>query len=295
MDDAEPKRERGEELNLSQVLLVEYLLRELFDLTVEAETVWVEARVIFELERPGAEEAFLEGSAEFAGKLRRSTAVIRQILMVSEAKTARALAHDFNNLLIVALGGVELFNIHGNRRIEKHGMDVVEASLLRMKKLFAGVSKEDIVDEVQTLKKLQASIKGLKTLLPRDFEVHVEAQGDFEVETCLSVTESRLMRLLFNLADNAYKAGARKLDISVQLREENVFIRMKDNGPGFRGLSPAKASQMSRERSATNGNGLGICEDFCSKAGGCLQLVDENDATGAEWLISLPLHGVDPH
>jgi signal transduction histidine kinase len=141
---------------------------------------------------------------------------------------------------------------------------------------------------VEVLHILESEKAGLEV----DFNSSIpEAEYGAEVD----MSPNDLGRLIFDLLDNAKKAGATEARVRALLLDGKLAICVKDNGPGFKGLDRLEASRLSRAAGAEHGNGIGICEEICFKAGGMLILMDKDDTTGAEFLISLPIRAAVRH
>lgn len=238
-------------------------------------------------------DRFVEPSVDTMNVRNHELSVHNLYALIKLHKAFRALSHDLNNMLTVVSNYVELISRVKKEEVRIAYVKTIESTLQRMTlDITTALEKEKV--EAQLIKEVRSSLEVMKAGLAEDFNVSLDVQIDSENEAQLNMVQSHFGRLLFDLADNAYKAGARSLHVTASLEGDCLVLRMKDNGPGFGGKTPLEASRLSRARSSKNGNGLPICLDFCAKAGGSLKLVDENDSTGAEWLISLPIREADP-
>lgn len=212
----------------------------------------------------------------------------------------KKLVHDANNMLTVIWNLLVLAKIDIEKgeigKGEKRLNEVLATPLARMIELLnSGVNKPPFVPmNMGGLRKRAAS---LAAELPDDMELTVEDQITEGIETDLGITETHFAQLLFNLAHNAYQAGARKVKLVFRVQADKLIILVQDDGPGFGGRSPLEASAESNVVNAkgdgTRGNGLVFCTDFCRKAGGDLKLLsthrDEERQIGAEFEASFPL------
>ena len=208
----------------------------------------------------------------------------------------RASAHDINNMLTPAFAYTSMLSIVS--------LEKIPDLLARIEKSLQGAmgitshSLETKESRSQSFARVHLAAQSLTTQLPSDCIFMVENQLPLDVQGDLNIDETHFGRLLFNLADNAYKAGAREIHIILGQEEGALRIHFRDNGPGFNGKGPLEASKESRRRSLKNGNGNAICLDFCIKAGGSLELLskvrdDERDV-GAEFIAKIPLKKADP-
>lgn len=199
------------------------------------------------------------------------------------------LAHDVNNMLSVAMGNAQLLLfVRNNReqlgaRFESIGMALERAD----GDIEESLGKRNLNN--QSVAAVPRVVEGTKTILDSGLEIEVTSDPNFEEQTAaVGISPSNLSRLLFDLMDNAKKAGATHVKVDLRLEGKELLIQLKDNGPGFKGVEPLAASKASKAQSSNNGNGLPICFNFCRKAGGSLKLENPNDPTGATWTIQLP-------
>lgn len=200
------------------------------------------------------------------------------------------LAHDVNNMLAVAQGNVSLLTFQNKPDQLRARVDAVSSALDRIKNMVAetlallnkeALSKQSVSGVPSVLHTIQQQ---MESRLEMEVTVDPSISGSDEE---VGLAQGQCTRLLFDLIDNAQKAGATRVQAHVTKEGAQLLIALKDNGPGFKGVAPLEASKRSRRRSAANGNGLPLCFDFCQRAGGSLTLVDP-DAVGATWHIRLP-------
>lgn len=243
------------------------------------------------------ETVLLDGYARtIAGKIKAMAALLFPILSIKRNLSAMKLrngsleqvpqafkvAHDLNNMLTLISGNIELSQLASLPKkdlIRKAWAAylVAEGTLLEA----LGESPENAINLAQLRYKLEISLKPF----------HGNLTGDVpsdKLDAKVALSTGQLGRLVFDLLDNAKKAGATRSDITVLCEERGVVVLIKDNGPGFQGVDPFEASRLSKARHPEHGNGIAICKDLCEGAGGTLTLSDANDATGAQWKIRLP-------
>jgi signal transduction histidine kinase len=205
------------------------------------------------------------------------------------ARELHRLSHDLNNMLMAAQGAASMVVARRGDSISLlhtvlKALDRIELMLTEQ----LGALREE-VPTPQRLADVPAAMEALKVQLKARLLVTVEvdpvlAEGPEE----LGLSQGQFHRLLFNLCDNAQKAGADWVNVTVLCQGNELVLVLQDDGPGFKGVDPLEASRQSKLASPENGNGIPICVDFCRQAGGSLSLVDPN-AEGATWRIVLPL------
>lgn len=106
----------------------------------------------------------------------------------------------------------------------------------------------------------------------------------------LEADREQVFRIFINLLRNAFEAGARRVSISAQGREQTLEIDIADDGPG---LPEAVQRQLFRpfvvsSRRGGSGLGLAIARDLARAHGGDLVLV-KSDAAGTTFRLTFPL------
>lgn len=205
------------------------------------------------------------------------------------------LAHDVNNKLAAAMGNAQLMQMARDWAKLKERLNGVVAALEQADmEIHAALDKRELSN--QNIGQILETLDGMKSTVSAKISVNMSAQADAnDYSAVIGMAPSQFSRLVFNLTYNAQEAGATSMNVCVRVvRGRELVVSLKDNGPGFKGKKPLEASKESsvaaqKAGSASKGNGLTLCYGFCRKAGGTLHLEDENDATGAEWTIRLPL------
>ena len=106
----------------------------------------------------------------------------------------------------------------------------------------------------------------------------------------LLVDKDQFFRLIFNLLDNAKKAGAGKAMISVWRTGRSTVMDISDDGPGL--SESARAGLFIPFQSSSRGStglGLSIARDIAFAHGGNLKLSRSSEA-GTEFRLRLPYH-----
>ncbi len=208
------------------------------------------------------------------------------------------LAHDVNNRLAIAMGNASLMGILRDLQQLKPRIEIVMTALVQAdEEIHGALDKRKLSN--QNIAGALTTLEGLKTIMTGRIAVHVDSRVEGkDYSGGIAMAPDHFSGLVFNLTDNAQKAGAKNMTISVRAVQGEFVVSFTDDGPGFKGRNPLDASKESKDITAakmdgtSNGNGLPICYDFCRKAGGTLHLEKEkaSDApTGAEFTVRLPL------
>lgn len=134
------------------------------------------------------------------------------------------------------------------------------------------------------VERLLGVMKKVYADIPRQVELSLEQGAGFVGD------ERDLMELMGNLIDNAYKYGARRVGIEVQLEGDTLHMSVSDDGQG---IEPEQR-QVILERGArldtrTPGQGIGlaVAVDIVSSYDGALE-VSESRWQGACFRVTLP-------
>lgn len=124
-------------------------------------------------------------------------------------------------------------------------------------------------------------------------EIEISVDGD---SSCAAIAPDALKQVLLNLVQNAREAvtqagrGVPRIAIDVRNTNDDVTIRVSDNGPGVpEELRTRVFDPFFTTKSAVDGVGLGlfVAEGLVRSAGGRL-LLDGNSREGATFVIELP-------
>jgi signal transduction histidine kinase len=109
------------------------------------------------------------------------------------------------------------------------------------------------------------------------------------VDAYFRVNGIRLMRVLFGVMDNAWRAnrsaGTRGIGLRVRRNARFLEIEILDNGPGYAPKGPA----FQKSGWGSTGLGLAFARRVVTAHGGELVISQRTDANGASVFISLPL------
>lgn len=114
--------------------------------------------------------------------------------------------------------------------------------------------------------------------------------ADFPTDFTLMADREQLFRIIRNLAENAFQAGARQVCLVARPNGNRVHLEVQDDGPGL----PPKALQnlfvpfRGSARIGGTGLGLAIARELLRGQGGDLKL-GRNGSEGATFILDLPL------
>jgi len=166
--------------------------------------------------------------------------------------------------------------------------DLLDAQKLELGKLVVKKENHDIKDTID---------KAVEALKPRAIENKVTIKQNLEKEIIVPYDPERIMQVLTNLLKNgldAVKPDIGLIEISVEDLQEEVVIRVKDNGPGiprekqedlFKKFYQVDTS-LTREIGGS-GLGLAICKGLVKEHGGKIY-ADSSPGSGSTFTFTLP-------
>lgn len=114
--------------------------------------------------------------------------------------------------------------------------------------------------------------------------------ADFPRDFALTADRDQLFRIIRNLAENAFQAGAHRVCLTARQEGDNAHLEVRDDGPG---LSPKALENLfvpfrGSARIGGTGLGLAIARELLRGQGGELKL-QRNGSDGATFALDLPL------
>jgi signal transduction histidine kinase len=205
-------------------------------------------------------------------------------------------SHELRNPLAALQAQLEVGAAHPGR----NSASLLHGSIAEVNRL------SQLVDDLLTLARLDEDPLSLR-LGPVDVDdlalIHADrlrARGKIEVSVAgvgaarLVGDEAKLTRVVANLADNAERHAARRVEFAVSRQEEGVLISITDDGPGvpvgereriferFVRLDSARA-----HHEAGAGLGLSIVREIVRAHGGKVWVEDAEP--GARFVVQLPV------
>jgi signal transduction histidine kinase len=135
----------------------------------------------------------------------------------------------------------------------------------------------------------------LASLRPVAEDAGVELTADIDRDGRVALPAVTLVRLVVALADNAvqHSPAGGQVTVRVGTDRPDAVIRVIDEGPGIRGISPdavfarfARSAESGRRRGF--GLGLSLVRDVAVRSGGSVEVERTSDA-GTTFLLRLPL------
>ena len=194
------------------------------------------------------------------------------------------LAHDLKNP-IAAIKGTALLLREGDSA-EKGAL------ILRATEFMENMVRELLSeDEKHTLKVSELCGTINRQIRPFPWGKDVTLTLDPEAEDIsIPANRMRLLRAVFNVLDNAWRAnetvGSRGVELRVRRNAGRLEIEVLDNGPGY----DAERTHTYRSGWGSTGLGLAFTRRMVALHGGSLLIADRTDRKrGARVLISLPI------
>ena len=137
----------------------------------------------------------------------------------------------------------------------------------------------------ENIKPKQSSMRAIIDECAEEMGIKIDYSGPEE----LMVDSSYFFRLIHNLVNNAAKAGADQISITIWKAGSYAVMDVADNGPGMD--DKTKALLFKPFKGSTKGSsGLGLCisRDIAVAHGGDLRLTRSNQ-NGSEFRLRLPV------
>ncbi len=196
-------------------------------------------------------------------------------------------SHDLKNPLAVIEGYVDLMREEFNPSyLDAMHMAIEEASnIIEKARLFSKLGAGKIEEE-RKLINLRREIEDVASLL-----YHKYPNGNIKIEgDDIEIYAFPIIREVFtNIIDNAFKYGANNVSIFIEEENENVKIRITDDGPGIPEDKRTKIFDAFESLSARKSSGLGlsivkmIVDMHMGKV-----WVEDNKPKGSVFVIQLP-------
>jgi signal transduction histidine kinase len=209
-----------------------------------------------------------------------------------------AIAHEIRNPITAAKSLVQQIaedpaasENAEHARVAVEELDRVERSIAHLLRFAREEPFEPTALEVREL--IESAVDLLRDRAERQ---HVRIERDIERLPSLHADGEQLRKVLSNLISNALDAHAErprpdawlKISAGQNLAGDEVWIRVRDNGPGLDATQRSQAFRpfYTSKRGGT-GLGLALARKVVARHGGSIELVDSK-GPGAEFLISLP-------
>ena len=223
--------------------------------------------------------------AAMAASLQQRTRYVRDL--------ARSISHEFKTPLAAMSGTLEVLDDHlddmtGDER--RHFIENLAGDVGRLESLtrrLLDLARADMHDQA----------KGVSTIAsvlcePLDSDVDVTVGGDPEID--LPIDGDSMRAVLKIMVDNAGEHGAESLTVDVAAEDEDIVIRLSDDGHGIAAGDAARIFEpffTTRREQGGTGLGLPIAKAVLANAGATIDYMPPtqseggNDRTGASFRI----------
>lgn len=229
------------------------------------------------------------------------TEVVRAQKALAWEEVARRIAHEIKNPLTpIRLSTEHMIKKWQNRdddfdKVFERSTKTIIKEVESLKRLVNEFSRFGKMPEINKTSVLISTIIDGVVNLYKDYkgvEIKVSRQGD---EPYVELDAEQFKRVIINIVDNAIEAlqGKGKIDIVVghNMRENRIYVDIKDNGPGIREEDKEKLflPYFSTKKDGT-GLGLAIASKVIKEHKGHIGITD-NKPRGTIFTIELPVKG----
>jgi len=208
----------------------------------------------------------------------------------------RIVRHDIRNDMAVVLGWAEMLDDHvddeGREYLQKilaSSEHVVELTEVAREYVETVVSDEELTVEPVPLRSVLETELSLREESFPDAEFVLE-DGPPDVEVAANSMLSAVFRNLLNNAVQHNDAKTPHIEISCAVRDDEVEVRIADNGPGISDDHKDTVFGKGERGLGSPGTGIGLylVDTLVTEYGGEIW-VEDNDPTGAVFVVRLPL------
>ncbi len=216
-------------------------------------------------------------------------------------RLSASLAHEIRNPITAAKSLVQQMGEDPNAAENVNYANVALAELERVERSIAHLlrfarEEEPALAEIRIGDVVSS---GLETLRDRTRDLAVRIETDLSAAGALRGDAEQLRRVVINLVSNALDAfrdaktpqPVLSLTAGENLAGTEVWLRVRDNGPGIRSEHMAKLfDPFFTAKEGGTGLGLALCKKIADAHGGTLEVQSEL-GRGTEFLVTLPKGG----
>lgn len=235
------------------------------------------------------------------GRLGKTLNSMLDRLEVSDQKQRRFVSdasHELRNPLAGMRTQLEVELLYPDASKVEEGRQSLLRSTLRLQELTEDLLVLAVSDSnMLLLNRKEFDLQGIILQEVEGFPVSKEVFIDTsKVESAhISGNESQLRRVFLNLLDNANRFAESRIQVSLRVDADSVFLEVTDDGPGIPLADQARVferfSRLDNARSRHEGGkglGLAIAKEIVLAHGGEIGLLNGNE--DAHFVIRLPLH-----
>ncbi|OWV75725.1 histidine kinase [Rhizobium sp. R339] len=222
---------------------------------------------------------------DLAGKLVDRTEYVRSF--------AAHVSHELKSPLTAIRGAAELLrDDDAERPMTKaqrlHFLDNIVADAVRLDALLQRL--RELAQAETPMAEGRSSVASIIGPLRQRFPA-LDISGTGDTETPIALPQEAAVIVFANLADNAFRHGAKLLEFMVSADARSAFILVRDDGSGISQANRDRIFQpffSTRREEGGTGMGLGIVHAMLGSHGGTIHLRQTTGA-GAEFEIAIPL------
>jgi PAS domain S-box-containing protein len=201
---------------------------------------------------------------------------------------ASLLKHDISNDLQIIIGNLECVQAISSDICEE-AQEMLESSVVaadRMARLISVISRSGFNSQKEIVPLLEKTAsEAEKAHVGLAIRIHANPET-----YDLSVEKAKLLPMVFeNLFRNSakYAGESTSIDVHVTCDEDNIIIKITDDGPG---VSPQIREKLFQKGVTTNGTGYGLylCKRIVDTMGGAIEYTEDENSSGASFKIMLP-------
>ena len=208
-------------------------------------------------------------------------------LIEERRRLSAAFSHDLRTPLTVLSGYVELMQNYGDKLAPEKREDILNKMKQQVSRLTHYTEKMNAVQKLEDISPMpkETGLSDLCTQLEETGRL-VCSDKDFSIRSCgdctVYIDTELLLQVYENLISNAARYTDSRIDVSVEVCNDKLYVSVCDDGKGFSKEALEKASRpFYRDEQNSDmhfGLGLYICRILCRKQGGDLTV--ENNING---------------
>jgi signal transduction histidine kinase len=208
-------------------------------------------------------------------------------LIEERRRLSAAFSHDLRTPLTVLSGYVELMQNYGDKLAPEKREDILNKMKQQVSRLTHYTEKMNAVQKLEDISPMpkETGLSDLCTQLEETGRL-VCSDKDFSIRSCgdrtVYIDTELLLQVYENLVSNAARYTDSRIDVSVEVCNDKLYVSVCDDGKGFSEEALEKASRpFYRDEQNSDmhfGLGLYICRILCRKQGGDLTV--ENNING---------------
>jgi len=202
----------------------------------------------------------------------------------------RGLVHDLNNVLETIAEAAELIS-------SEERWEPVTAAILRSvdrgRRLVGSYADQSrpVAELAVVLDRAATFLKDFLPHLPgTKVKLHIKVPPGLRIQGEANGWERVFMNLFLNAAEAMRERGGGEIHVNAALGEEQVTVRVQDDGPGIDEAILAKIFKARvSTRSRQTGLGLHIVRSIVESSGGSVAAANREAAAGAVFTLQIPL------